>query len=340
MIHGNWIALHKGLITALPDDRSYTELEAMFSLSVDIDNNRTVNISGYSKLWGWSRKKVRNFFNTIGVEISYPQSTQKKQNQNGKIKGVRKDRLEIDQEQIRYIINRDMYDMESKSKQIDNKQIDQRGQIGDRSGTDRGQIGDRSGTDQGQIGDNKINTSEMLGDRSGTDQGQIRDRSGTEQEQIGDSTIYPNPNPNPKIRKSSLKKNSKKSIMDNQIMFDRNSNEFRLSLFLENYILKNNPQFKKKNLQSWSKDFDLLLRVDNRDIEEVKAMIKWCQEDSFWKSNILSASKLRKQYDRLKMTMNEKKIKKSNHKSIYDIAEELKNKKENNTIEVNEYEIT
>ena len=67
MSKGNgWIPLDKELIKSLPKDgRPYTILEAMFSYTCDIDEGNKWTIKGYSKLWGWSRCKVRNFVNSI-----------------------------------------------------------------------------------------------------------------------------------------------------------------------------------------------------------------------------------------------------------------------------------
>ncbi len=45
----------------------------------------------------------------------------------------------------------------------------------------------------------------------------------------------------------------------------------------------------------------LLLDRDGRTVEQVEACIRWCQQNEFWRSNILSASKLRDQYDRLRL---------------------------------------
>jgi len=62
----NWIPLDKELVKSLPKDgRPYTKLEAMFSFTYDIDCGKQWTINGYSKLWGWSRCKVRNFINNI-----------------------------------------------------------------------------------------------------------------------------------------------------------------------------------------------------------------------------------------------------------------------------------
>lgn len=104
MIYGNWVAIHKGFTKHLPIDREYTKLEAMFSLSVDIDNKRSVSVSGYSKLWGWSRNKVNLFVKSIGVEFFYPESLGKKQNQRAEAKGQIRDRSWTDDGQIRYIV--------------------------------------------------------------------------------------------------------------------------------------------------------------------------------------------------------------------------------------------
>ena len=65
MKDGNWVALHKNLCHFLPHGRAYTVLEAMFSYTLDIDNNREQTIRGYSKQWGWSRNKVRKMIGEL-----------------------------------------------------------------------------------------------------------------------------------------------------------------------------------------------------------------------------------------------------------------------------------
>lgn len=61
MKDGNWTGIDKALINLMPRDRPYSIPEAMISLSVDLDNGKEFTINGYSKLWGWSRNKVRKF---------------------------------------------------------------------------------------------------------------------------------------------------------------------------------------------------------------------------------------------------------------------------------------
>lgn len=45
----------------------------------------------------------------------------------------------------------------------------------------------------------------------------------------------------------------------------------------------------------------LLIDRDGKTIEQVEACIRWCQASEFWRSNILSASKLREKYDQLRL---------------------------------------
>lgn len=47
-----------------------------------------------------------------------------------------------------------------------------------------------------------------------------------------------------------------------------------------------------------------LLDTDGRTVDEVVRVIDWATSDAFWKSNILSAAKLRKQYDQLRLKLN------------------------------------
>jgi len=71
MKHGNWVPMSKAFVRHLPGNREFTSFEAMFSLSVDYDNGNSVSVSGYSSLWGWSRKKVSNFLKKHNLEILY-----------------------------------------------------------------------------------------------------------------------------------------------------------------------------------------------------------------------------------------------------------------------------
>lgn len=82
---------------------------------------------------------------------------------------------------------------------------------------------------------------------------------------------------------------------------DINKDSYIISKYLFDKIRERNPEHKEPNFNEWSKEADRMLRIDKRDKREVVEIIKWCQQDSFWQNNILSISKLRKQYDALKL---------------------------------------
>ena len=51
-----------------------------------------------------------------------------------------------------------------------------------------------------------------------------------------------------------------------------------------------------KNLVPWALEIDRMLRIDEVPPDELEAVITWATSHDFWAPNILSASKLRKQY--------------------------------------------
>lgn len=109
-----------------------------------------------------------------------------------------------------------------------------------------------------------------------------------------------------------------KNERNNKYMSD--SNEYRLASYLFNFIKRNNNQAKEPNFQSWAKQFDYILRIDKRNIEDVQHVISWCQNDSFWNKNILSPDKLRKHFDKLYLQMKGDKNRNGN-KSNYRTSE-------------------
>ena len=56
----------------------------------------------------------------------------------------------------------------------------------------------------------------------------------------------------------------------------------------------------------WINDIRLMIERDGRTIEQIRYIIDWCQSDSFWRSNILSPSKLRIKFDQLRLNAEQK----------------------------------
>jgi len=79
---------------------------------------------------------------------------------------------------------------------------------------------------------------------------------------------------------------------------DEGSDAYKLTEYLKAWILKNNPRARPKP-KSWPAEIDKMIRIDGRTPEEIRRVIDFSQMDDFWWPNILSAGKLRKQFDQL-----------------------------------------
>ncbi|MDC0009182.1 DUF6291 domain-containing protein [Winogradskyella sp.] len=82
-----------------------------------------------------------------------------------------------------------------------------------------------------------------------------------------------------------------------------------LSKLLFSLMRKNNNKAKQPNFNSWDEHIDKLHRIDGYEINQIRNVINWCQNDDFWKSNILSTEKLRKQFAQLAIKANSQKNK-------------------------------
>jgi hypothetical protein len=75
-----------------------------------------------------------------------------------------------------------------------------------------------------------------------------------------------------------------------------------LTDLLCNKLRENNEKAKlPSDLKKWNSAIDALNRLDGYSFEQIEKVILYSQENHFWKSNILSADKLRKQFATLLM---------------------------------------
>lgn len=85
--------------------------------------------------------------------------------------------------------------------------------------------------------------------------------------------------------------------------FAEDSTEMRLALYLFAKIQQNNPEhvdLTESQKQKWADHIRLMIERDKRTPQQIHNMIDWCQSNDFWKQNILSTAKLRKQYDTMR----------------------------------------
>lgn len=74
----------------------------------------------------------------------------------------------------------------------------------------------------------------------------------------------------------------------------------RLCHLLADLLTARNSKAKvKPDSTAWTDPCRLLLDSDGRSEQEVEQVIRWCQHDTFWQSNIRSTAKLREKFDQL-----------------------------------------
>lgn len=84
--------------------------------------------------------------------------------------------------------------------------------------------------------------------------------------------------------------------------FADDSVELKLARYLFSKIKANYPSHKpltEDQEQRWADNVRLMIKRDKRTPRQIYDVINWCQSDSFWRQNILSTAKLRKQFDNL-----------------------------------------
>lgn len=84
--------------------------------------------------------------------------------------------------------------------------------------------------------------------------------------------------------------------------FADDSVELKLARYLFSKIKANYPSHKpltEAQEQKWADNVRLMIKRDKRTPRQIYDVINWCQSDSFWRQNILSTAKLRKQFDNL-----------------------------------------
>ena len=75
-----------------------------------------------------------------------------------------------------------------------------------------------------------------------------------------------------------------------------------LSQLLSDRIAENFPQrtaLTEVQMMEWAREAERLQRIDGHPWEQIRELLEWSQADSFWRRNILSMQKFRKQWNQL-----------------------------------------
>ncbi len=107
-----------------------------------------------------------------------------------------------------------------------------------------------------------------------------------------ESSLPDDDQPQPEQQKSQEKK------------YKYSEEHMQLAELLKNQILANKPDARlPANLEPWANTFRLMMERDRREPSRIAEVIIWCQNNEFWRTNILSADKLRQKFDQLELQM-------------------------------------
>lgn len=127
-------------------------------------------------------------------------------------------------------------------------------------------------------------------DVHGTSDGHPEESDGN----LPESICNPNLNPNLNLKPNKELKAYRPETIDltNHLIF---------------WMKQNNSKAKvPTSLDKWNDEMDKLERIDKYDYTQIRTAIDWCQQDSFWKSNILSVPKLREKMSTIVLQMQRK----------------------------------
>ena len=79
--------------------------------------------------------------------------------------------------------------------------------------------------------------------------------------------------------------------------------DFQCAEWIYSLVLNVAPSSKKPNLESWANVIRLMRETDDLTHQDISDVFTWANKDSFWSVNILSVTKLRKQFPQLQAKM-------------------------------------
>ena len=80
-------------------------------------------------------------------------------------------------------------------------------------------------------------------------------------------------------------------------------------------ITEVDPDFRQRDLRPWITEIERMIRLDERSPEKIFAVIEWAFADKFWRSKVLSAAKLRKQFNQLHLLMTDGAVQTANNET-------------------------
>lgn len=146
---------------------------------------------------------------------------------------------------------------------------------------------------------NKANEKRMINSENAKKGGRPKKQA----EQI-EVPVEEKPAPSEKIVEKTNQKKQVEKPIETEAEYEYCDDVMYLVNLLSSKMTENNPNCKlPSDFKKWYNEIRLMIDKDGYSFEQVDEMIRWSQNDSFWRSNILSADKLRKQAGKLVLGM-------------------------------------
>lgn len=126
-----------------------------------------------------------------------------------------------------------------------------------------------------------------------------QDETASEKETVNGTVLKQETNGKRTVNNNKNANNAKNAKKNNSSSPKFEIYDLELAELLFKRMQENNPSVKQPNLNKWAEEVRLMRERDQRTVEQIKYLINWTQQNEFWKANILSISKLRKQWDQL-----------------------------------------
>lgn len=113
---------------------------------------------------------------------------------------------------------------------------------------------------------------------------------------------------NPPHKKERIKEKNKETRQSKK--YDEDSSYFKMAIYFHERVSQVANEagishlIKKSNMQTWADDMRKLIEIDGVDKLLAKQVMDWVTQDAFWRTNILSAKKLREKFMELAIKMN------------------------------------
>jgi hypothetical protein len=91
------------------------------------------------------------------------------------------------------------------------------------------------------------------------------------------------------------------------------------SLLLEK-VKEIKPDIKLKKVEDWPKEVDRMIRLDGRSAEKIRDIVHWLPTSDFWRKVVHTPQSLRKNFDKIEMSMNDPKTQESVNRQLVQLC--------------------